>query len=272
MSASPNGLGFDESATEVGEQQFASRRGHDRISAPHFLRTGMIFDAVTHEQAAEIVGRYPQSRSALLPLLHLVQSVEGCVTADGISFCATTLGLTEAEVEAVATFYTMYKRTPCGEHLVSVCTNALCAALGGDDIFARLSAKLGIGHEGTAGTPGRPGSITLESAECLAACDHAPVVTVNYEFYDQQTLVSAEEIVDELQAGRRPEPTRGAALTDFRTTSREIAGIYADLAGTVDTPTASPETLRGNAIAEQKRQSAPAMPDSYEMPPLPEKK
>lgn len=266
------GLGFDENATEVDGQQFASLRGHDRISAPKFLRTGMVFGESTRAQAAEIVAKYPQSRSALLPLLHLVQSVEGCVTADGISFCATTLGLTEAQVEAVATFYTMYKRTPCGEHLVSVCTNALCAALGGDDIYARLSAKLGVGHEGTAGEPGQPGSITLESAECLAACDHAPVMTVNYEFYDRQTPESADELVDELQAGRRPAPTRGEPLTDFRTTSREIAGIYDDLAATVDAPTASVETLRGNEIADRERQTAPAMPESYEMPPLPEKK
>ena len=72
----------------------------------------------------------------------------------------------------------MYKRTPCGEHLVSVCTNALCAVLGGDAIFATLTARLGVGNEETAGEPGAPGSITIEHAECLAACDHAPVLQV----------------------------------------------------------------------------------------------
>lgn len=246
-----------------------SSPANHRIEVPQFLRTGQFFDSRTRAQAAGIVARYPQSRSALLPLLHLVQSIEGCVTADGIDFCAEVLDLTVAEVEAVATFYTMYKRTPCGQHLVSVCTNALCAVLGGDDIYARISAKLGVGHEGTAGEPGAEGSITLETAECLAACDHAPVVTVNYEFYDRQTPESASEIVDELQAGRRPHPTRGAPLTDFRTTEREIAGIYDDLAAQVDAPTATPETLRGNEIAERERQTAPVMPESYEMPPLP---
>ena len=83
-----------------------------------------------------------------------MQSVEGFVSQPGIEFCARKLGLTDAEVSAVATFYTMYKRTPCGEHLVSVCTNALCAALGGDAIYATLSAHLGVGHEETAGRAG----------------------------------------------------------------------------------------------------------------------
>jgi len=243
-----------------------------RIGAPEFLRTGVVFDSTTSQQSDEIIARYPQARSALLPLLHLVQSVEGCVTAGGIEFCARKLELTIAEVEAVATFYTMYKRTPCGRFLVSVCTNALCAALGGDAIFARLSGQLGVGPEQTAGEPGARGSITLENAECLAACDHAPVVTVNYEYYDNQTPESAAQVVDELRAGRTPHPTRGAPLTDFRTTEREIAGIFTDLATAVDAPTASVETLRGNEYAERHRQTAPAMPDSYEMPPLPEKK
>lgn len=249
-----------------------STEANHRIGIPEFLQSGIEFDAQTHEQAVVIIAKYPQSRSALLPLLHLVQSVEGCVTADGIGFCADKLGLTVAEVEAVATFYTMYKRKPCGQHLVSVCTNALCAALGGDAIYAQLSERLGVGHEQTAGEPGTDGSITLETAECLAACDHAPVLTVNYEYYDNQTPESAQRIVEELQQGGRPHPTRGAPLTDFRTVEREIAGIFTDLAEQVKAPTASEQTLRGNILAEQERQTAPVMPDSYEMPPLPEKK
>lgn len=244
-----------------------------RIGAPQFLRTEVVFDDVINTQAFEIVNKYPEPRSALLPLLHLVQSVEGCVTIGGIRFCADKLGLTVAEVEAVATFYTMYKRTPCGQHLVSVCTNALCAALGGDAIFAKLSGHLGVGAEQTAGEPGAAGSITLETAECLAACDHAPVVTVNYEYYDNQAPESALQIVKDLQAGQRPHPTRGAPLTDFRTTELEIAGIYTDLPNQVNAPTASVESLRGNEIAEhQDGPTMPPMPDSYEMPALPAKK
>src|SRR5690606_18345859 len=158
------------------------------------------FGPEIEEQAQQLAARYPQARSALLPMLHLVQSVQGYVSQEGIAFCARQLDLTEAEVSAVATFYTMYKRKPCGEHLVSVCTNTLCAALGGDEIYKRLSEHLGedgkpLGHEETVGEPGEPGSITLEHAECLAACDFGPVLQVNYEYFDNQTPEKAVELV-----------------------------------------------------------------------------
>jgi len=248
---------------------------NQRIGVPVFMPTDVVFDELTETRAEELIARYPVPRSALLPLLHLVQSVEGFVSQPGIEFCARKLDLTDAEVSAVATFYTMYKRSPSGEHLVSVCTNALCAALGGDAIYASLSAHLGVGHEETAGEPGVQGSITLEHAECLAACDHAPVLQVNYEFFDQQTPDSALDVVLGLQAGRKPPPTRGAPLTDFRSAELEIAGVFIDLADRVDGPSASVPTLRGSALADGTGQRAPMMPDSdgaSQFPPLPEKK
>jgi NADH-quinone oxidoreductase subunit E len=228
------------------------------------------FDELTRRRAQEILARYPQPRSALLPLLHLVQSVEGYVSQAGISFCAQLVGVTTAEVSTVATFYTMFKRRPGGEHLVSVCTNTLCAALGGEEIYARLRKRLGVGHEETAGRPGSKGSITLEHAECLAACDLAPVLQVNYEFYDNQTPDSAEALVDALQHGERPPPTRGAPLTDWRNTELQLAGFFGEpqqLREAVDAPSAAPETLAGNRLAEEKGWQAPAMPSNP--PPLP---
>src|SRR6185503_14543444 len=125
----------------------------------------MTFSEETHQRAKEIVARFPEGkqRSALLPLLHLVQAEQGYVSPAGIAFCAETLGLTKAEVGAVATFYTMYKRRPVGEYLVSVCTNLSCQILGGEDVFTRLSKKLGVHHNETT----EDGSITLEHAECL---------------------------------------------------------------------------------------------------------
>jgi NADH-quinone oxidoreductase subunit E len=240
------------------------------------------FGPETVAEAAEIVARYPRSRSALLPMLHLVQSKEGYVSQDGIAFCAGQLGLTTAEVDAVVTFYTMYKRSRCGEHLVSVCTNTMCAMLGGDAIYARLREYLGggdhadghasAGHDETFGEPGVTGSITLEHVECLAACDFAPVVQVNYEYYDNQTVDSAVALVDRLRGGERPAPTRGAALTDFRTVSRELAGFFDDLDARVDGPSAATETLRGAAIAADRGWTAPAMPDDVPLPALPESK
>jgi NADH-quinone oxidoreductase subunit E len=228
-------------------------------------------------RAAEQIATYPESRSALLPMLHLVQSVEGYVSQAGIQFCANQLSLSTAEVSAVATFYTMYKRKPCGEHLVSVCTNTLCAVLGGDTIYQRLAEHLStdgtpLKHEDTSGTPGEPGSITLEHAECLAACDLGPVLQVNYEFYDNQTPESAVELVDALRRGEKPAPTRGAPLTDLRTVELELAGFYpeeeADFRARVDGPSAAVETLRGAQLAADRGWTAPAMPEKA--PELPE--
>lgn len=196
----------------------------------------MVFTDATREAARQIVARYPagRSRSALLPLLHLVQSEEGYVTDAGIDFCATELGLSRAEVGAVVTFYTMFKRVPTGEYLVSVCTNTLCAMLGGDEVFARARAVLGVGHNET--TP--DGRFTLEHAECLAACDYAPVLTVNYEFFDQVDPQAAEHLLTELRAGRPVTPTRGAPLCSFREISRQLAGL----------PDPRPEAVEANSL------------------------
>jgi NADH-quinone oxidoreductase subunit E len=239
------------------------------VERPVRVDTG-VFDEQTRQRAQEIIERYPQSRSALLPMLHLVQGVQGYVSQTGIVFCAEQLGITTAEVSAVVTFYTMYKRKPGGEHLVSVCTNTLCAALGGDEIYARLRERLGVGHEETAGQPGSKGSITLEHAECLAACDLAPVLQVNYEFYDNQTPESAVALVDALARGERPAPTRGAPLTDWQTAEFQLAGFFGEpqqLREAVDAPSAAPETLAGNRLAEEKGWQAPAMPDKAPAPP-----
>jgi NADH-quinone oxidoreductase subunit E len=190
----------------------------------------MALSDATREQAREIVARYPKQRSALLPMLHLVQSEEGYVSPEGVALCADVLGLTKAEVGAVATFYTMYKRRPCGEWLVSVCTNLSCQLLGAEEVFARLSQHLGVGHDET--TP--DGTFTLEHAECLAACDFAPVMTVNYEFFDNVDADSAERLVEALERGERPQPTRGDALQTFKEVERQLAGFSDPAASSVD--------------------------------------
>ncbi|MFF5725420.1 NADH-quinone oxidoreductase subunit NuoE [[Kitasatospora] papulosa] len=174
--------------------------------------------------AKEVIARYPGSRSALLPLLHLVQSEEGYVSRTGMAFCADQLGLTTAEVTAVATFYTMYRRRPSGDYQVGVCTNTLCAVMGGDAIFDRLKEHLGVGNDGSDMTTD-DGKVTLEHIECNAACDFAPVVMVNWEFFDNQTPESATRLVDDLIAGRTVEPTRGAPLCTYKDTARILAGF-----------------------------------------------
>ncbi|MEU8358486.1 NADH-quinone oxidoreductase subunit NuoE [Nonomuraea sp. NPDC048882] len=202
--------------------------------------------------AKEIIGRYPKTRSALLPLLHLVQSEDGYVSDDGQEFCAEMLGISKAEVTGVATFYTMYKRRPAGEYHVGVCINALCAVMGGDEIWDELTEHVGVGHEEATAD----GKISLERLECNAACDFAPVMMVNWEFFDNQTPESAKQLVDDLRDGKDVRPTRGPKkLCTFKDASRVLAGLPDDLAG--DGPSAAGPSLEGLKVAKAKGWKAP---------------
>jgi NADH-quinone oxidoreductase subunit E len=174
-----------------------------------------------------IIKRYPRSRSAIMPLLHYVQSIAGYVTNEGIELVAKLLTLETAEVSAVATFYTQYKRKPVGEYHVGVCTNTLCAVMGGDAIFAALKDHLGVENDGVTAD----GKVSLEHIECNAACDYAPVVMANWEFYDNQDVSSAKELVDSMRAGNPKPPTRGPnRLVTYKEASAVLAGLNDGLA------------------------------------------
>jgi NADH-quinone oxidoreductase subunit E len=148
----------------------------------------------------QIIARYPRSRSAIMPLLHFVQSIYGYVTDEGIEFIGKKLDLATAEVNAVASFYTQYKRKPVGEYHIGVCTNTLCAVMGGDAIYSALQDQMGLDHDGVSAD----GKVSLEHIECNAACDYAPVMMVNWEFYDNQTVESAREFVEKARNGNPP--------------------------------------------------------------------
>jgi NADH-quinone oxidoreductase subunit E len=198
------------------------------------------------ERAGQIIARYPEPRSAMLPLLHLVQAHEGFVSADGIAWCAEQLNLSEADVTAVVSFYTMYKRRPVGEYHVGVCTNTLCAIMGGDTIYSDLRDYLGVdGEEATA-----DGRVSLERVECNAGCDYAPVVMVNWEFFDNMTPGSARELVDGLRSGADVAPSRGAPrLVNWRQAAMILAGFPDDQA--TGGHTAGQPTLAGLRIAKE---------------------
>ena len=169
-----------------------------------------------------IVKRYPRSRSAIMPLLHFVQSRVGYVNGEGIELIAKILSLETAEVSAVSTFYTQYKRKPVGDYHVGVCTNTLCAVMGGDAIFAGLKEHLGVENDGVT----EDGKVSLEHIECNAACDYAPVVMANWEFYDNQTVQSAKDLVDSMRGGNPIPPTRGPdTLVTWKEASAVLAGI-----------------------------------------------
>ena len=212
-------------------------------------------DQKTWAELREIAARYPEARSGLLPMLHLTQSVQGRLTPEAIEACAEVLGISAAEVNGVATFYTMYKRKPVGDYHVGVCTNTLCAVLGGDLIFERLKEHLDVGNdETTADAPGLK-SITLEHIECNAACDYAPVMMVNWEFMDNQTPESAVQAIDDLRAGTPVHSTRGPQLCTWRHAERVLAGFPDDLAD--EGPTAGPASIAGLKIAREHGWTAP---------------
>ena len=187
----------------------------------------MAFSTEDLQVMDSIIKRYPRSRSAIMPLLHFVQSKAGYVTNEGIEVIAKLLELEAAEVTAVSTFYTQYKPTPVGEYHVGVCTNTLCAVMGGDAIFDSLKDHLGIGNDEVTAD----GKVSLEHIECNAACDYAPVVMANWEFYDNQTVESAKALADGARAGNPPAPTRGPnKLVTFKEASAVLAGLNDGLA------------------------------------------
>jgi NADH-quinone oxidoreductase subunit E len=218
----------------------------------------MAISESTREQLDELVARYPRPRSALMPMLHLVQSLEGEVTPEGISLCADMAGVSAAEATAVASFYTMYKRRPVGKHHIGVCINTMCGLLGGDAVYDALSERLGVGHDQA--TP--DGEFWLERIECQAACTHAPVMTVDWEFMDDVTPASAVDIVDRLQRGETVLSTRGPAIRDFRATEHSLAFPEDGLAAE-GTPV-DDKMLAGLRLAKERGMSAPAVPAGQE--------
>ena len=213
--------------------------------------TSTNIDEGTYAELRELASRYPQARSALLPMLHLVQSVDGRISPKGIEACAEVLELTPAQVSGVATFYTMYKRQPGGEQHVGVCTTALCAVMGGDILMDRVAERLGI-HEGETTACGK---VSLERLECNAACDFAPVMMVNWEFMDNMTPEKADELVDKLLAGEKVVSSRGAEITSWREAERVLAGFPDGRAD--EGPSAGEASLLGVRIAEEQGWTAP---------------
>ena len=168
--------------------------------------------------------------------------------------------ISAAEVSGVATFYTMYKRRTVGDYHVGVCTNTLCAIVGGDEVYAALQDHLEIGNDETTAD----GKITLEHVECNAACDFAPVMMVNWEFFDNTTPDKAIQVVDALRSGEEVTATRGARVCTWKEAERVLAGFPDDRAD--EGPTAVGPSLLGLQIAKGKGWSAPAVPEHRRQP------
>ncbi|MDX1511380.1 MAG: NAD(P)H-dependent oxidoreductase subunit E [Nitriliruptorales bacterium] len=192
----------------------------EQVTSPVDGEAGI--SARAREAADRLVARYAVARSALLPLLHLVQADQGHVTDEGIAFCAERLELTRAEVGAVATFYTMFKREPVGDWLLSVCTNPTCKIAGAQQIYERYVAELGGHHDEASG-------VSVEHAECLGICDAAPVVQVNYEMYGPVTDEQADELLAACRAGTPPPSNwSGEVPGTFREVEWDLSGAADD--------------------------------------------
>ena len=150
------------------------------------------------ERAREIIARYPHPRSALLPLVYLAQQQDGYVTEDAMDHVGELLGLTGAEVFGTASFYTMFKREPVGRHLVSICTNIACLIDGAYELLEHAEDSLGI----KAGVTTDDGEFTLEEVECLALCDKAPCLQINYRFFESVHPDMFDQLVADARAGR----------------------------------------------------------------------
>ena len=205
----------------------------------------MPISETTREQMREIAARYPSARSALLPMLHLAQSEEDEVTTDGINACAEVLDITPAEVTAVATFYTMYKREKVGKHHIGVCINTMCGLLGGDAVWDAVVEATDGSNNST--TP--DGEFFLERIECQAACTNAPVMTVDWEFMDDVTPSSAVQVLEKLRRGEQVQSTRGPVIRDFEATEHTLA--FPD-DGLADAPSVDDKMLAGLRIAKEQ--------------------
>ena len=149
--------------------------------------------------ATEIIGRYPRPKSALIPLLHLAQEQDGHVTEDAMEHIAELVGCTPAEVLGTASFYEMLKLEPVGDYVINVCTNIACMLNGGEELLEHLERRLSI----KAGSTTPDGKFTLEDVECIAACTEAPCLQVNYRYFHRITPEQADELIDDLRAGKR---------------------------------------------------------------------
>jgi NADH-quinone oxidoreductase subunit E len=152
----------------------------------------------TRERARQIISRYPEKRSAVMPLLYLAAAEDGHVTDKGMEEVAEWCGITPAQVLSVASFYTMYKRERTGKYLVSCCTSISCMLLGGDEVLSAVEDESGVPH----GETDDEGLISVEHVECIGACGGAPAVQVNYELIEGISAEKGRELVKWLKKAR----------------------------------------------------------------------
>ena len=183
-----------------------------------------VFEGVAEQEARAIIARYPKGRerSAVMPLLYLGQSIDGMVSREVLREVADLLGLRTAEVEAVASFYSMYRLRPTGTHVVNVCTNLACKLRGAQAVYQAAHEAAGMTHGQEIS---EDGLLTLHEEECLGVCDFAPAVQINFANHDGVDPGRMGDLIATLRAGEVPAPARGPAFASFRAACRVLAGL-----------------------------------------------
>ena len=182
----------------------------------------------TQERARHVLSLYPKKRSAVMPLLYLAMIEDGHLTEEGMAEVALWCGITPAQVQAVASFYTMYKREPTGRYLISCCTSISCMLLGADQVLQALEDQSGVPH----GETDHDGLLSVEHVECLGACGGAVAVQVNYELIEGVTPDRARSLVDWLKTAE-PEVVNGDEMQGLFGTRRSFDWAIRDESGAV---------------------------------------
>ncbi|MDQ2729020.1 MAG: NAD(P)H-dependent oxidoreductase subunit E [Actinomycetota bacterium] len=211
------------------------------------------------QRARDLVALYPQPRSALIPILHIVQEQDGYLTRDGMAHAGELLGLEPAEVSGTATFYDMFHLEPVGTYLVAVCTNIACMLQGAYELLEHIEESLEVAPGGTT----EDKMFTLEDAECLALCGNAPCLTVNWRFFGDVDPAGFDKIVDDLRSGRLASevPPHGTLSRVERSAGLAARGASVNGAGgptgAADRRAASEEPVRGGSTTKATPSATP---------------
>lgn len=153
------------------------------------------FREETKKKIKEVVARYPRKEAAILPVLHITQKEFGYISAKEEKLVAQVLGIEPIRVRELVTFYTMLNQEPLGKYHIQVCSNLSCSLLGADKLIDYLKEKLGV----EPGETTKDKKFTLSLVECLGACEQAPCIMINFDYYGDLDKKKIDEILDSLK-------------------------------------------------------------------------
>jgi NADH-quinone oxidoreductase E subunit len=156
-----------------------------------------MFSQEIMNEVAELESRYPERKSALIPLLHLIQREKGWISTESMDWVAEHLDLSPVHVQGVTTFYTMFNTKPVGKYFLQLCRTLSCELRGSREIRAHISKRLGI----ESGETTADGLFSLLEVECLGACGTAPAMMINNDYYENLSIERIDEILTQLGAG-----------------------------------------------------------------------